>query len=127
MTKWAEYLEGILQNPEAFLQNRLYKLKTVDHQLVDLDNPQELVDNLKREYKKVKSKFSNILGDSYGFIGQVLSKSQDSVASSVARFNETRVLSSQVNAVLTKLILSYTNILIHHLLKAGQGLFCTDR
>jgi hypothetical protein len=29
-------------------------------------------------------------------------------------------VSSKINAVLTKLMLNYTNMLIHHLLKAGQ-------
>ena len=42
------------------------------------------------------------------------------MVSSVARFTETRVASSKINAVLTSLMLNYTNILIHHLIKAGE-------
>ena len=39
--------------------------------------------------------------------------------SSVSRFTETRTVSSKINAVLASLMLSYTNVLIHHLLIAG--------
>ena len=43
----------------------------------------------------------------------------------MARFTETRTVSSKINAVLTSLMVSYTNILIHHLLNAGRGIVTT--
>jgi len=53
-------------------------------------------------------------------------RSEESVSSFVARFGETRTVSSKVKAVLTSLMVNYTNLLIHHLLKAGQKIY-TDR
>ena len=41
----------------------------------------------------------------------------------MTRFTETRTVSSKINAVLTSLMLSYTNILIHHLLNAGRWIY----
>ena len=46
--------------------------------------------------------------------------------SSVTRFTETRQISSKINAVLASLILNYTNILIHHLVKAGTDIWTTS-
>ena len=43
--------------------------------------------------------------------------------SSINRFTETREVSSKISTVLTSLMLKYLNILIHHLLKAGQKVF----
>jgi hypothetical protein len=69
----------------------------------------------------VKSKFELILKDSYGFIGKLLGQSEkESFVSSVSRYSETRTVSSKINAVLTSLMLNYTNLLVHHLLRAGQ-------
>jgi hypothetical protein len=69
----------------------------------------------------VKSKFELILKDSYGFLGKLLSQGpEESFVSSVSRYSETRTVSSKINAVLTSLMLNYTNLLIHHLLKAGR-------
>ena len=45
---------------------------------------------------------------------------EELVGTSVARYAATRTVSSKINAVLTSLMLTYTNILIHHLLKAGK-------
>lgn len=39
--------------------------------------------------------------------------------SSVNRYSKVRVTSSKIDAVLTQLTLSYTSILIHHLIFAG--------
>ena len=44
----------------------------------------------------------------------------------MTRFTETRTVSSKINAVLTSLMLSYTNILIHHILNAGRGILAAD-
>ena len=60
--------------------------------------------------------------DSYGFIGKLLSSPKQSIISSINRYTETRTISSKINAVLTSLMLNYTNLLIHHLLKAGQNI-----
>ena len=62
----------------------------------------------------------------FGFIGKILSESQESVVSSVTRFTQTRTTSSKINAVLTTLMLNYNNLLIHHLLKAGSTIL-TDK
>ena len=72
------------------------------------------------------AKFSAILKASYGFIAGFMSEQSDddSFVSSVARFTETRTVSSKINTVLTSLMLSYTNILIHHLLVAGKFIQC---
>ena len=45
---------------------------------------------------------------------------ESSFISSISRFTETRTISSKINAALTSLMLSYINMLIHHLLKAGR-------
>ena len=68
----------------------------------------------------MKKKFAGILKSSYKFIGDFMSQENDSIASNVFRYTETRKISSKINAVLTSLMINYTNILIHHLLKAGQ-------
>ena len=60
---------------------------------------------------------------SYGFIGKLLSQEKQSFVSSVAKFNETRIVSSKINAVLTSLMLKYNNILIHQLIKAGEDIW----
>jgi hypothetical protein len=57
---------------------------------------------------------------SYGAIANFLGTESSSFISSVNRYTETRIVSSKINAVLTSLMLQYTNTLIHHLLKAGQ-------
>lgn len=65
--------------------------------------------------------------NSYGYIGKLLAEEKDtSFVSSVSRFTEIRTVSSKLNAILTSLMLNYTNILIHHLLKAGQKI-STDK
>ena len=46
--------------------------------------------------------------------------------SSVNRYTETRQAASKINLALTSLMLSYTNILIHHLLKAGQMIWTSQ-
>jgi len=40
----------------------------------------------------------------------------------VNRYSHTRLVASKINAVLASLSLKYTNILIHHLLKAGRDI-----
>ena len=47
------------------------------------------------------------------------SSENDSVVYNINRFTETRVVSSKINVVLVNLMVNYTNLLIHHLLKAG--------
>jgi hypothetical protein len=75
----------------------------------------------------VKSKFELILRDSYGFMGKLLSRQRDeSFVSSVSRYSETREVSSKINVVLASLMLNYTNLLIHHLLRAGRQIL-TDK
>lgn len=70
----------------------------------------------------MRAKFNLVLKNSYGFIGKLLAQDPQSVISSINRYTETRAVSSKINAVLTSLVLSYTNILIHHLLKAGKNI-----
>ena len=55
-------------------------------------------------------------------MGKLLSSPKQSIVSSISRYTETRTISSKINAVLTSLMLNYTNMLIHHLLKAGQNI-----
>lgn len=52
--------------------------------------------------------------------------SQGSVSSSILRYASTRETSSKIKSVLTSLMLTYTNILIHHLLRAGHQIW-TDK
>lgn len=53
-------------------------------------------------------------------------ESEDSqIISSITRFTETRKVSSKINAVLTCLMVDYANILIHHLLRAGNDIWTT--
>ena len=59
-------------------------------------------------------------------MGDLLCDETSSIVSNVCRYTETRKVSSKINAVITSLMLSYTNMLIHHLLKAGQQIK-TDR
>jgi hypothetical protein len=40
----------------------------------------------------------------------------------VNRYSDTRSVASKINAVLASKSLKYTNILIHHLLKAGRDI-----
>ena len=41
LTKWADYLENILQKPESFIQNRNYPLKNIKGETVLLENKYE--------------------------------------------------------------------------------------
>jgi len=43
----------------------------------------------------------------------------------VNRYSDTRSVASKINAVLASISLKYTNILIHHLLKAGRDIQST--
>jgi hypothetical protein len=52
---------------------------------------------------------------------------QEDFVSNVCRYTETRIASSKINAVLTSLMLKYTSILIHHLLKAGREILTSKR
>ena len=81
---------------------------------------------MREEYREVNKKFEALLKNSYGFIGKFLGNASQSLASSVFRYASTRTVSSKIDTVLTSLMLSYTNVLIHHLLKAGQNI-CTDQ
>ena len=92
----------------------------------DCDGDLKLIKQLEDEYREIQGKFKLLLSSSYGFIGKILSDPKKSFVSSVNRFTETRTVSSKINAVLTSLMVSYTNLLIHHLLKAGQRI-STDR
>ena len=85
-----------------------------------------LVWRLGQEYKQVKNKFDCLLKTSYEFIGKILGNCQDSIISSVSRYTETRQTASKINLALTSLMLNYTNILIHHLLKAGRTIWTSD-
>jgi hypothetical protein len=82
----------------------------------------KLIRQLTEQYERIKLQFKHILRISYGYIGQFLSEPATSLASSVNRYSETRTASSKINAVLTSLMLNYTNALIHHLLKAGEAI-----
>jgi hypothetical protein len=81
------------------------------------------VRQLEEHYTKVKEEFKQILIASYEVIGQFLAEVEpESFVSNVSRYTYTRKVSSKINAVLTSLVLNYTNSLIHHLLKAGEGI-----
>ena len=68
-----------------------------------------------------------MLKTNYQYTGKFLSQNQSkSFISSVNRFTQTRTDASKMNTVLISLMLSYTNILIHHLLKAGENIL-TDK
>ena len=41
----------------------------------------------------------------------------------MARYTETRAVSSKINALITSLMVRYTSLLIHHLLKAGEEMW----
>jgi hypothetical protein len=86
-----------------------------------------LIKQLNEQYLSVRKKFEVILKHSYGFIGKFLSSTNQSVASSVNRYTSTRTVSSKINTVLTSLMLNYTNILIHHLLRAGQQIYTDEK
>ena len=47
----------------------------------------------------------------------------ESFVSSINKFTQTTTLSSKISTVLTSMMLKYTSILIHHLLKAGRHIF----
>jgi hypothetical protein len=79
-----------------------------------------LIWKLVEGYKDVRKKFDQLIKKSYGFIGNILGSPEESIVSSVNRYTSTRQVSSKINAVFTSLMLKYVNILIHHLLKAGQ-------
>ena len=82
---------------------------------------QRIVSELKSQYENVRREFKTILRSSYDFMSKFLSVSKnEDFVSSVNRFTETRIISSKISTVLTSLMLEYTNILIHHLLKAGS-------
>jgi hypothetical protein len=82
----------------------------------------KLIKQLTQEYDNIKKQFDHILRTTYGYIGKFLSEPAASLASSVNRYSSTRTTSSKMNAVLTSLMLKYTNALIYHLLKAGEAI-----
>jgi hypothetical protein len=132
LTKWAEYLEEIFKIPEQYVKRRLYPFRNIYNQLVNLGKDEKLgegklIRRLSEEYVAVKEKFKKILRTSYGAMANFLgAENSSSFVSSVSRYTETRTVSSKINAVLTSLMLDYTNTLIHHLLKAGQKI-STDK
>ena len=113
------------------VKRRLYPFTNIHNELCNLkvgdpNGSQKLNRQLEEESREVRRKFKSLLTNSYGFIGKLLSDPKQSFVSSVNRFTETRTVSSKINAVLTSLMLSYTHLLIHHLLKAGRQI-STDR
>ena len=41
MTKWAQYLEGILEKPQTFIHNKNYPYKNIRGEIVLVDDQQE--------------------------------------------------------------------------------------
>ena len=83
-----------------------------------------MVNALSREYEIVRKKFADIKDQNYRVMGELLGDNteENDYISSVSRYNETRVASSQVNAVLANLLIQHINTLIHHLLRAGENI-----
>lgn len=91
------------------------------------DGAAKLIHQLDEEYAEVKRKLNEMLKMNYQFIGNFFSNSSPkSFVSSVKGFTSTRLDSSKINTVLTSMMLNYTNMLIHHLLKAGLNIL-TDK
>lgn len=122
MTKWAEYLDEFFKSPERNVYQRQFKFKTTDNKLVTIYNREKLVEQLTAEGEKVKEKYEFLQKNCYQWIGKLMSEKGKQEKSYVCRYSETRVLASKINSVLTHLMLNYLNLLIHHLVKAGQNL-----
>ena len=73
---------------------------------------------IKDEHKEVKEKYQGLLRNCYEWAGKLLSE-REQTKGNICRYSDTRVLSSKINAVLTRIMLNYLNLLIHHLTKAG--------
>lgn len=120
MTKWAEYLNDIFEEPEYHVYQRPYSFKCTDNEITHLtkENKDKLVKKIREENAEVKTKYQGLLENCYQWIGKLLSdRRQDQ--GYICRYSDTRTLASKINAVLTHLILNYLNLLIHHLIRAG--------
>ena len=54
MTKWAEYLSEIFENPEHHVDQRPYPFKRTDNTIASVYNKDKLVSQLKEEEKEVR-------------------------------------------------------------------------
>ena len=72
LTKWASYLEGILEKPESFVHNRNYPFKNIKGDIVllsGIESKNKLIEQIKEQNKEVKRKFKELKRKSYEFIG----------------------------------------------------------
>lgn len=122
MTKWAEYLNDIFEEPEFHIYQRSYPFKSTDNHLTNIKNitaKHELVNRIKKEHQEVKKKYQNLLTHCYQWIGKFLSDRKQKEGH-VCRYSDTRALASKINSLLTHFMLKYLNLLIHHLIRAGN-------
>lgn len=121
MTKWAESLEEIYEQPKIHIAQKISEFKTLDYSTRSLNenDKMKICAKLKEEYALLKLELKEMQQKCTLFQSHILSEDYPGTTY-LKRFTEIRSASSQINTILIEFTRKYLCLLIHHLIRAGS-------